>query len=42
MDSYENYSTEGLDMKIAFLGDSITYGYDLSDRSKRYSTVVKK
>ena len=27
-------------MKIAFLGDSITLGYALEDRSKRYSTLV--
>ncbi len=27
-------------MKIAFLGDSITYGYALEDRSKKYSTLV--
>lgn len=25
---------------IAFLGDSITYGYDLPDKSKRYSTLL--
>ena len=27
-------------MKIAFLGDSITFGYGLEDKSKRYSTLV--
>ena len=29
-------------MKIAFLGDSITLGYDLADKSKRYSTLLCK
>ena len=28
-------------MKIAFLGDSITFGYALADKTKRYSTLVK-
>ena len=27
-------------MKIAFLGDSITFGYALADKAKRYSTLV--
>jgi lysophospholipase L1-like esterase len=27
-------------MNIAFLGDSITYGYALDDKTKRYSTVL--
>ncbi len=27
---------------IAFLGDSITYGYDLTDRSKRFSTLLSQ
>ena len=27
-------------MKIAFLGDSITFGYALKDTTKRYSTIV--
>ena len=27
-------------MKIAFLGDSITFGYDLDDKGKKYSTLV--
>ena len=27
-------------MNIAFLGDSITYGYDLKDKSRKYSTLV--
>jgi lysophospholipase L1-like esterase len=27
-------------MKIAFLGDSITLGYGLTDRNQRYSTIV--
>lgn len=27
-------------MNIAFLGDSITFGYGLDDKSKRYSTLV--
>ena len=27
-------------MKIAFLGDSITFGYGLEDKSKKYSTLV--
>jgi lysophospholipase L1-like esterase len=29
-------------MKIAFLGDSITYGYGLEDKSLRYATLVAK
>ena len=29
-------------MKIAFLGDSITLGYALEDKSKRYATLVAK
>lgn len=27
-------------MNIAFLGDSITYGYDLKDKRKKYSSLV--
>ena len=29
-------------MKLAFLGDSITLGYGLSDRSARFSTLVSR
>ena len=29
-------------MKIAFLGDSITFGYALEDKSCRYATLVSK
>ena len=27
-------------MNIAFLGDSITFGYGLCDKSKRYATLI--